>query len=158
VKTTFLAAAALMAVALLPSVASAATCSDYSTQAEAHRAADTRDADGGGIYCESLPCPCSTGNGSTTPPLAPPPAAKPKSSCSRPAAVQRLRFSVTKYPNIKAHTVAAIAKGWPRILVLNRPHADESPRPAAGEHPDEGGGLIATSIRRRSVAAAPVAT
>jgi hypothetical protein len=39
--------------------------------------------------------------------------------------VQRLSFSATKYPNIMAHTEAAIAKGWPRILVLNRPHADE---------------------------------
>jgi hypothetical protein len=39
--------------------------------------------------------------------------------------VQRLLFNATKYPNIKAHTEAAISKGWPRILVLNRPHADE---------------------------------
>jgi hypothetical protein len=39
--------------------------------------------------------------------------------------VQRLSFSAAKYPNIKAHTEAAIAKGWPRILVLNRPHADK---------------------------------
>jgi hypothetical protein len=36
----------------------AATCADYSNQADAQRAADTRDADGDGIYCESLPCPC----------------------------------------------------------------------------------------------------
>ena len=28
-------------------------------------------------------------------------------------------------PAHKAHTLAAIAKGWPRILVVNRPHADE---------------------------------
>ena len=35
-----------------------ATCSDYSNQAEAQRAADTIDADGDGIYCESLSCPC----------------------------------------------------------------------------------------------------
>ena len=32
-------------------------------------------------------------------------------------------FSSAKYPNIKAHAQAAIAKGWPRILVLNRPGA-----------------------------------
>jgi len=37
--------------------------------------------------------------------------------------VQRLVFSSNRYPNIKAHTLAAIAKGWPRILVLNRPGA-----------------------------------
>jgi hypothetical protein len=39
--------------------------------------------------------------------------------------VQRLVFSAAKYPNIKSHTEAAILKGWPRILVLNRPNADE---------------------------------
>jgi hypothetical protein len=38
--------------------------------------------------------------------------------------VQRLRFSTTKYRNIKRHALAAIAEGWPRILVLNRPGAD----------------------------------
>ena len=35
--------------------ATAATCADYDTQAEAQRAADTRDGDGDGRYCESLP-------------------------------------------------------------------------------------------------------
>lgn len=68
---------ALAAVAF-PTAASTATCADYSNQADAQRAADTRDADGDGIYCESLPCPClkpgqgggtggSTGGGSTKP-------------------------------------------------------------------------------------------
>jgi len=116
-KTTLLVLAALIAIALLPSSALAATCADYTTQAEAQRAGDTRDADGDGVLCESLPCPC-LGAGSSSPP--PPPAA---TSCSRPATVQRLVFSSNKYPNIKAHTLAAIAKGWPRILVLNRPGA-----------------------------------
>lgn len=52
--------AILCFVALLavPSGASAATCSDYDTQKEAQQNADTRDGDGDGIYCESLPCPC----------------------------------------------------------------------------------------------------
>src|SRR4051794_4700430 len=53
----------------------AAVCADYSNQAEAQRAADTRDSDGDGVYCESLPCPCA-GPGSTTAP-APKPARKP---------------------------------------------------------------------------------
>lgn len=44
-KTTLLSIAALMALTILPGSASAATCSEYSTQAEAQRAADTRDAD-----------------------------------------------------------------------------------------------------------------
>ena len=43
--------------------AQAATCADYSNQAAAKRARDTRDADGDGIYCESLPCPCSAAKG-----------------------------------------------------------------------------------------------
>lgn len=34
------------------------TCSDYSNQRQAQLRKDTRDADGDGIYCESLPCPC----------------------------------------------------------------------------------------------------
>ena len=38
--------------------ASAAVCADYSNQADAQRAKDTRDADGDGKYCEDLPCPC----------------------------------------------------------------------------------------------------
>jgi hypothetical protein len=39
--------------------AHAATCGSYASQAAAQHAADTRDADGDGIYCESLPCPCA---------------------------------------------------------------------------------------------------
>jgi hypothetical protein len=51
--------AALAYVALAaPPAALAATCADYPNQAAAQRAADTRDADGDGIYCEDLPCPC----------------------------------------------------------------------------------------------------
>src|SRR3954469_12844948 len=44
-----------------------ATCGDYSNQASAQHAADTRDSDGDGVYCESLPCPCA-GPGSTSAP------------------------------------------------------------------------------------------
>ena len=36
-----------------------------------------------------------------------------------------LRFSSAKYPNIKKHALAAIALGWPRVMVLNRRGADE---------------------------------
>lgn len=57
---------------LVPSSASAATCSDHPNQAAAQAAADTRDADGDGIYCESLPCPCSPAAGGSTPPPTPP--------------------------------------------------------------------------------------
>ena len=121
-RTTLLAIVVLTALALLPGSASAATCSAYSTQAEAQRAADTRDADGDGIYCESLPCPClKPGQAGSSPP----PATRPRASCTRPATVQRLRFSARRYPNIRRHAQAAIARGWPRVMVLNRPGADE---------------------------------
>ena len=123
-KTSLLAIAALIALALVPSPASAATCADYSNQAEAQRAADTRDGDGDGLYCESLPCPCSTGGGSTAPP--PPPAPPPhRTSCSKPSTVQRVVFSRSRYPNIRRHYISAVRKGWPRILVVNRPRADD---------------------------------
>lgn len=35
-----------------------------------------------------------------------------------------MRFSAAKYPNIRRHYILAVHKGWPRILVLNRPGAD----------------------------------
>jgi hypothetical protein len=38
--------------------AQAKTCGAYTNQAAAQRGQDTRDADGDGIFCESLPCPC----------------------------------------------------------------------------------------------------
>lgn len=62
---------------VVPSVASAAVCADYPNQAAAQRAGDTRDADGDGVYCESLPCPClKPGSGS-----APPPGPQQATSC-----------------------------------------------------------------------------
>jgi hypothetical protein len=72
--------ASVVLLAGLPAGASAATCADYSNQADAQRAQDTRDADGDGIYCESLPCPClkpgDTGGGGSTPAPAPTPTPK----------------------------------------------------------------------------------
>lgn len=53
----------MIAIAVSSTPASAAVCADHSTQAEAQQAADTRDADGDGLYCEALPCPCSSGGG-----------------------------------------------------------------------------------------------
>ncbi|MFL5846794.1 MAG: HNH endonuclease [Solirubrobacteraceae bacterium] len=49
----------LAAVALSGPVAhTSAVCADFSNQAAAQRSHDTRDGDGDGILCESLPCPC----------------------------------------------------------------------------------------------------
>ena len=54
--------------------------------------------------------------------LPPPP---PLSAAARsPAGVQPISFSKTKYPNIRRHFRAALRRGWPRTLVLNRRGAD----------------------------------
>lgn len=98
-----------------PVARAAATCSDHPNQASAQRAKDTRDADGDGIYCESLPCPCSKPGAPSKP--------KKRSSCSKPRGVQNISFSATRYPAIRRHFLDAVADGWPRILVVNRPGA-----------------------------------
>jgi 5-methylcytosine-specific restriction endonuclease McrA len=64
----------IAALALLASAApaQAKTCADYPNQAAAQVAHDTRDADGDGIFCEALPCPClKPGDGGAQPPPAP---------------------------------------------------------------------------------------
>lgn len=58
-KAPLLGFAVALGLLALPASASAATCSSYDNQADAQRAADTRDADGDGVYCEALPCPCA---------------------------------------------------------------------------------------------------
>ena len=76
--------AALLVMGWASQPAAAATCSDYSNQADAQRAMDTRDADGDGVYCESLPCPClkpgdsGGGGGTPTPPKPKPKPTRPK--------------------------------------------------------------------------------
>jgi hypothetical protein len=106
--------------------AHAATCADYPNQAAAQRAHDTRDSDADGLYCESLPCPCSIANsGSGTGEDSPESGSGvDPSGCVRPPGVQNISFSATKYPNIRRHFLDALRKGWPRTLVLNRRGAD----------------------------------
>jgi hypothetical protein len=114
-----------------PSARAAHVCNDYASQAAAQRAADTRDADGDGVFCESLPCPCATGAGTTrrssssgrthqtrsaTPPR--------HAGCATPHGVQNVSFSATKYPHIRAHFLAALGRGWPGTLVVDRVGAD----------------------------------
>jgi hypothetical protein len=112
-----------LAVAALPASAAAATCSDYPNQAAAQRAADTRDSDGDGVYCESLPCPClkpgRRGGGGGRSPRKP----SRKRGCTKPRKVASIAFSKSKYPNIRRHFLDAVREGWPRTLVLNRPGA-----------------------------------
>jgi hypothetical protein len=105
--------------------ARAATCSQYSSQAAAQRAQDTRDADGDGRYCESLPCPCANGNGGGGGSRQPTSAERATTTgCTRPRGVVAVGFSATKYPHIRAHVQRALRRGWPRVLVLNRRGAD----------------------------------
>src|SRR5919197_2295956 len=90
---------ALVLVALgVPASAHAATCADYPDQASAQRAHDTVDADGDGIYCESLSCPClkpgapaPTPAPTAAPTVTPAPTATPapeatgEATCTRPS-------------------------------------------------------------------------
>ncbi len=128
------------AASALPAAASAKSCSAYSNQAAAQRAADTRDGDRDGIYCESLPCPCLK-NGVKQPASKPAPnseASKPAPNseagkpapnsevgCQRPSGVQNIGFSATKYRNIRRHFLEALRRGWPATLVLKRSGASE---------------------------------
>jgi hypothetical protein len=129
-RTVTILASVIAALVLLATMggrpAHAATCGGYADQAAAQHAHDTRDADGDGIYCESLPCPCAKPGdaGSGGDPLPDPPAGSGPSGCVRPSAVQNISFSKTKYPNIRRHFLASLRKGWPRTLVLNRSGAD----------------------------------
>jgi len=44
--------------------------------------------------------------------------------CTTPRGITALSFSRAKYPNVRRHFRAALRRGWPRTLVLNRPGAD----------------------------------
>ena len=102
--------------------ASSGRCSDFSNQADAQRAANTRDADGDGVYCESLPCPCLKKGASKPTGTAAP--SNPEAGCVKPSGVQQIGFSATKYPNIRRHFLAAVSEGWPSTLVIERRGTD----------------------------------
>ena len=107
-----------------PRAHAAATCADYPNQAAAQRAADTRDADGDGVYCESLPCPCAGPRRARPPRRHRPPPPPPSAAASTPPASSR-----SPSPRPSTRTSAATSSrrrrhGWPRTLVLNRPGAD----------------------------------
>jgi hypothetical protein len=86
-------ASVLVSIGVPAPIADAATCADYPNQAAAQRAADTRDADGDGIYCENLPCPCSSATGGS----GGSPARKPKTPATDPM-LQRVGASHTLAP------------------------------------------------------------
>jgi hypothetical protein len=112
-------------------VTASATCSDYSTQADAQRAKDTRDADGDGVYCESLPCPClkaGDGGGGGGDPNADDPA-----GC-RVVRLVRVLFDDDRWPHIADHIRDAQRlrkRGrlrFPRVFHVDRAGADENRR------------------------------
>jgi len=49
------------------------------------------------------------------------PPARP--SCVRPSTVANVTFAKSRYPNIRRHYLAAVRKGWPTVLKVNRPRA-----------------------------------
>src|SRR4051812_47142365 len=68
----------LLVIAAIAAPSPAArVCADFPNQAAAQKAHDTRDADGDGIFCEALPCPClkpaQPGGGGAPPPATPAP-------------------------------------------------------------------------------------
>jgi len=75
--------ALLVALAAAPGARPAAAnvravCADFPNQAAAQRAANTRDPDHDGVFCESLPCPCLRPGSPDPPPPPPPPPPKPR--------------------------------------------------------------------------------
>ena len=117
-----------------PRAHAAATCADYPNQAAAQRAADTRDPDGDGLYCEDLPCPCA---GPGQPEAAPAPAA------ARPLQPQlherpRRPADLLLQDQVPAHPPPLPRRAPPRLAAhagLNR-RRRRAPRPAARGHPD----------------------
>ena len=84
--------------------AHAAVCDDHANQADAQHAADTRDADGDGVYCESLPCPCSRASGGEGGPRERTTPAR-RRSAPRPRSKNRRRAGARRY---RARIVAVI--------------------------------------------------
>jgi hypothetical protein len=109
-----------------PGAHASATCSDYSNQADAQRAKDTRDQDGDGIYCEDLPCPClkpGGGGGGGDP-----------AGC-RIVRLVRVRFDDDRWPHIADHIRDAQrlrnSRGrliFRRVFHIDRTGADENRR------------------------------
>ena len=82
----------------------------------------------------------------------------PRRPASRPAGVLRIVFSRAKYPNIRRHFIAAVGKGWPRVMVINRKGADERRDRLLEDVPDPRRASTATSTPPPSEEASPTAT
>lgn len=144
----------LAGFAVLPSSASATTCADYSNQADAQRAADTRDADGDGVYCESLPCPCAGagaggggGAGGTT--TSPGSDAKPTRPAKRARTIQARITRVVDGDTVKVKQFGVARYFTVRLIGIDTP---ETSKPAT---PVECGGKEATASMLRLAFTAP---
>jgi endonuclease YncB( thermonuclease family) len=133
-----------------PTAAEGAVCSDYANQRDAQQAADTRDADGDGIYCETLPCPClkpgqgGGGGGASKPrPIrAPAPQRKPKKK--RYVAPREIR-GVTVTSVIDGDTVNARTRkgGYLKVRLLG---IDAPKSSAVSDSPQCGGDDAAQAL------------
>ena len=126
----------LLILACSTSSASAATCADFSNQADAQRAANTVDGDGDGVYCEALPCPCAR-PGSSSP--GPSPTAEPR----------------RRRETIRARITAVIDGDTIRVLTASRRRVTvrligiDTPETRKPGTPVECGGPEATANLRR---------
>lgn len=115
--------------------ARAGVCADFATQAAAQAAGTTRDADGDGMLCESLPCPCA-GPGDRSPAPADdgrsagPARRHPEdpAGCRVVPGVVDIGLSSTAYPEVREHWERAIRRGEPRVLRVRRAGADDRRR------------------------------
>jgi micrococcal nuclease len=128
------------------SPASAATCDAYDTQEQAQRAADTRDADGDGVYCEALPCPCLGPGGGGDRPASERKPAEPS--------VQRISARITAV--VDGDTIEVRAYGARRRFYDVRLIGIDTPETKKPGVPVECGGREATSRMLELAFSAPV--
>jgi endonuclease YncB( thermonuclease family) len=111
-RARWVAIAAALAVVFGGAPAGAqAVCADHANQREAQIAKDTRDADGDGIYCEALPCPClkpgqgDRGGGGSSPPAPVRAPSKPKKKRVAPRELDGVKItSVIDGDTVRART------------------------------------------------------
>lgn len=138
-RSLLLACACVLAALAFAPAAQAATCSDYSNQAAAQREADTRDADGDGIYCEALPCPClkpGDGGSDRTP--------TPSTPTKRAQVIKARITSVVDGDTVKVRAYGAARRTYTvRLIGIDTP---ETKHPTVGV---ECGGPEATAYMKR---------
>ena len=120
-------------------------------QAAAQRAADTRDSDGDGVYCESLPCPCSTTSGGSSDEHQDRPAKR--RACVKPRRVQPIGFSARSTGTSVAMSAARCAAAG-RASSCSTGAAPTRAASACSRASRSATATTATSTRRPSAAGA----